>query len=151
MRCATAGSTVTPAFVNDATPLAIATSPAASDVFTTTGHAQVVAPSWMCAMLTAEPAGKPCRFTTKVADAEEMFPPASFAVMSVIDAVPVTVDSALVTGGTSFAGDSVAVNVGLVGVGVLGVELLLQPAAKSASATAMGDKRFIVRLSFCDQ
>src|SRR5436309_3251562 len=105
----------------------------------------------MCAMFTAEPAGNPCRFTTKVADAEVMFPPASFAVMRVIDAVPFTVDSAFVTGGTSLDGDSVAVNVGLVGVGVLGVELLLQPTAKSASATAMGDRHFIVRLSLCDQ
>jgi hypothetical protein len=102
----------------------------------------------MCAMLTADPAGNPVRFTTKVALADVMLPAASFAVISVMDAVPFTVDSALVTGGTSFAGDSVAVNVGLVGVGVVGVELLLQPAARTASATAMGDRRFIVKLSF---
>jgi hypothetical protein len=56
-----------------------------------------------------------------------------------------------VTGGTSFAGDSAAVNVGLVGDGLVGVELLLQPAAASASTTAMGDRRFIVGYSFSDQ
>src|SRR5262252_7593061 len=102
----------------------------------------------MCAMFTAEPAGNPCRFTTNVAVADVMFPAASFAVISVIEALPLTVDSALVIGGTSFAGNSVAVNVGLVGVGFVGVELLLQPTARTASATAIGDKRFIVRLSF---
>jgi len=51
-------------------------------------------------------------------------------------------------GGTSFAGESVAVNVGFVGVVGVGVVELLQPAARTAIATAMGDRRFIVRLSF---
>src|SRR4029078_9779740 len=111
MRWATAGSTVIPLLRNDATPLVMVTSPAANDVFTTTGHAQVLAPSWICAMFTAEPAGKPVKFTTNVADAHVMLPAASFAVTSVIDALPLTVDSAFVTGGTSFAGDSAAVNV----------------------------------------
>src|SRR5262249_52864855 len=101
----------------------------------------------MWAMFTADPAGNPWRFTTNVAVAEVTLPAASFAVISVMDAVPFTVDSALVIGGTSFAGDSVAVNVGLVGGGLVGVELLLQPAARSASTTAMGDRRFIVKLS----
>ena len=54
----------------------------------------------------------------------------------------------LVTGGTSFAGDSAAVNVGLVGAVVDGDVEELQPAAARASATAMRDKRVIVRLSF---
>jgi hypothetical protein len=62
----------------------------------------------------------------------------------VIVALPLTVDSALVIGGTSFAGDSVAVNVGFVGDGFVGVELSLQPAARRASAIATGDNRFIV-------
>jgi len=61
-------------------------------------------------------------------------------------AVPVTVDSAFVTGGTSFAGDSAAVNTGLFGDdGVDGdVELLLHPAARRLSATAIMDNCFIV-------
>jgi len=67
----------------------------------------------------------------------------------VILAVPVTADSLLVTGGTSFAGDSEALNTGVVatGVGVVDDELP-QPAAMNASATASTDNRFIVKLSF---
>ena len=39
------------AFVNDAGAVGqIVTSPGGDDVLTTTGHAQVLAPSWMCAM-----------------------------------------------------------------------------------------------------
>jgi hypothetical protein len=75
-----------------------------------------------------------------------MFPAASFCVTNVIVTFPVTVDSALVTGGTSLAGNSVAVNVGL--VGDVGDVELLQPAASRASTTATGDTRFIVKLSF---
>jgi len=102
----------------------------------------------MCAMFTDDPAGSPVRLTTNVAVADVMLPAASFAVTSVIDTFPATVDSAFVIGGTSFAGDSVAVNVGFVGVVGVGVVELLQPAARRAIATAMGDRRFIVRLSF---
>src|SRR5438105_5346861 len=97
-----AGSTLMFAFVNDAVPFEMATSPGVSVVFTTTGHAHVLAPSWMCAMLMADPAGKPVRFTTNVALAAVMLPAESFVVTSVIDTLPVTVDSMLVTGGTSF-------------------------------------------------
>ena len=134
-----------PDFVNDAVPLVIDTSPAVSDVFTTTGQAHVAAPSWMCAMLMADPAGKLERFTTKVAVAAVMLPAESFVVTSVIDTLPVTTDSELLTGGTSLAGDSAAVNVGLVGVVDEGDVEELQPTAARASATAMRDKRVIVR------
>jgi hypothetical protein len=65
----------------------------------------------------------------------------------VIDALPCTVDSALVIAGISFAGEICAVNVGLVGVDG-DVEELLQPAARRATATASRDRRVIVRLSF---
>jgi hypothetical protein len=102
----------------------------------------------MCAMFTDDPAGNPVKLTTNVALADVMLPAASFVVTIVIDALPLTVDSAFVTGGTSFAGDSAAVNVGFVGVVGVGVVELLQPAARKATATAMGDRRFIVRLSF---
>jgi hypothetical protein len=88
------------------------------------------------------------RFTTNVADADVMLPAPSFAVTNVIEAFPLATDSALVIGGTSFAGDSAAVNVGLVGVVGVGVVELLQPAASNATATAIGDRCFIVRLSF---
>jgi hypothetical protein len=83
-----------------------------------------------------------------VAEAEVMLPAESFVVTSVIDTLPVTTDSLLVTGGTSFEGDSDAVNVGLVGVVDDGDVEELQPTATRASATAMRDKRVIVRLSF---
>src|SRR5436305_8548924 len=102
----------------------------------------------MCAMFTDEPAGKPVRLTTKVTLAAVMLFAASRVTTIVIVALPLTVDSALVTGGTSLAGESAAVNVGLVGVVGVGELLLLQPAASRASTTAMGDRRFIVRLSF---
>jgi hypothetical protein len=76
-----------------------------------------------------------------------MLPPASFVVTSVIDAFPVTTDSALVIGGFSFAGEICAVNVGLVGVDG-DVEEELQPTANRAAATANADRRVIVRVSF---
>ena len=96
-------------------------------------------------MLMADPAGKLERFTTKVAVAAVMLPAESFVVTSVIDTLPVTTDSELLTGGTSLAGDSAAVNVGLVGVVDEGDVEELQPTAARASATAMRDKRVIVR------
>src|SRR5882724_9177290 len=99
----------------------------------------------MCAMLIAEPAGKPVRFTVNVAVAAVTLPAPSFVVSSTIVAVPATVPSGPETGGTSFAGDSVAVNVGFVGDGAV-VDELPQPAANSPSAAASKDKRFMVRL-----
>src|SRR5262249_24430612 len=102
----------------------------------------------MCAMLIDEPAGKPVRFTTKVAVAAVMLFAASLVVTNVIVAVPLTVDSAFVIGGTSLAGDNAAGNVGLVGVVGVGELLLPQAAASRASTIAMGGRRFIVRLSF---
>src|SRR5262245_48017057 len=101
----------------------------------------------MCAMLMADPDGKFERFTTKVAVAAVMLPAESFVVTSVMDTLPVTTDSLLVTGGTSLDGDSEAVKVGLVGV-VDGDVEELHPTATRASATAMRDRRVIVRLSF---
>src|SRR5438445_333019 len=102
----------------------------------------------MCAMLTVEPAGRLLMFTTKVAVAAVMLFAASRVTTKVIVASPLATDSAFVIGGTSLAGDSVAVNVGLVGVVGVGELLLLQPAANRARTIATGDRRFIVRLSF---
>src|SRR5262249_58886372 len=104
------------AFVNDATPFEIVTSPAPSDVFTTTGHAHVLAPSWMCAMFTADPAGNPVRLTTNVADAAVMLFAASRVTTSVIVELPLTVDSAFVIGGTSLSCHQAALHVALGGL-----------------------------------
>src|SRR4051812_8726226 len=99
----------------------------------------------MWAILTTEPAGKPPSVTPNVAVAAVMLPAESFVVFSVMFAVPVTVDSAFETGGTSFAGDSAAVNTGFAaGVVVEGeVELLPQPAAIRLRASARTGRRFI--------
>src|SRR5256885_1424872 len=94
-------------------------------------------------MFIVDPAGKPERFTTKVAVAAVMLPAASFVVTRVIVVLPETVDSALATGGTSLAGDNVAVNVGLVGV-VGAIEELPQPATQNPRAIVRMDRRFIV-------
>src|ERR1051325_10445623 len=59
--------------------------------------------------------------------------------------LPEPPDSPLVIAGTSFAGRRSAVNVGLVGVDVLGeVELFEQAATPRASTATRTDKRFIV-------
>jgi hypothetical protein len=73
-------------------------------------------------------------------------PLASLVTFSVTFAVPVTVDSALVTGGTSFAGESDAVNTGFAAGGVVvgDVEFFVHPAAITARATARTDRRFMV-------
>src|SRR5262245_891871 len=101
----------------------------------------------MCAMFTADPAGRPVMLTTNVAVAAVTLPAASLVVTIVIEALPDTTDSALVIAGISFAGEMDAVNVGLVGVEG-DVEELLQPTANRAIATAKTDKRVIVRFSF---
>src|SRR5579864_1612643 len=97
----------------------------------------------MCAMLIGVPAGYPFRLTTNVAVPAVMLFCASLVISNVMVTLPLPVDSAFDTGGTSLDGMSVAVNVGLVGeVGVAG-ELLLQPTAMSESATVTIDSRFM--------
>src|SRR5437667_10712989 len=100
----------------------------------------------MWAMFIADPAGKPPRVTANVTVADVMLPAASFVVTNVMLAVPLTPDSAFVTGGTSLAGDNAAVNVGLAvaGVVVADVEFLVHAAASSRIATTGTDRRFIV-------
>ena len=106
----------------------------------------------MCAMFTDEPAGNPPRVTANVAVAAVMLPAESLVVLKVIVAVPDTVDSALVTGGTSLAGDSNALKIGLAAVDgavvVVVDDELPHPAANRATARASADRRFIVKLSF---
>src|ERR1043165_4794536 len=98
----------------------------------------------MCAMLIGVPAGKPCRFTTKLAVPPVTLLFASRVRSNVIVAAPLPVFSALLIGGFSFAGRRSAVNVGLVGVeGPAGELLLLQPTAASASAMVTMDNRFM--------
>ena len=89
-------------------------------------------------MLIGVPAGKPLRFTTKVAVAAVTLPALSFVVTIVTVAVPVPVASRRRSAGTSFAGDSVAVNVGLVGVVGDVDDELPQPAAHTPRATTAG-------------
>src|SRR4051794_36958125 len=92
-------------------------------------------------MLIGVPAGKPVRLTTKVAVAAVMLPAASLVVTNVIVDVPLPLASAPVMAGTSFAGDSVATNVGLVGV-VGAVEDEPQPDTNTPRANSR-DNRFI--------
>src|SRR3954466_11790792 len=99
----------------------------------------------MWAILTTDPDGKPPSVTPNVAVAAVMLPAESLVVFSVMFAVPVTVDSAFVTGGTSFAGESAAVNTGFA-AGVVGdgdVEFFVHPAANRLRATAIKDSCFI--------
>src|ERR1019366_3074169 len=104
------------------------------------------APSWMWAIVNTVFAGKLLTLAMKVTFAVVMLPAESFVTSNVIVALPVPVDSALVIGGVSLAGSSVAVKVGLVGeVGEVD-ELLPQPAANSARTAARADRRFIGRL-----
>src|SRR5436189_6171756 len=100
----------------------------------------------MCAALIGVFAGKPFRFTTNVADAAVMLPAASFVKSNVIVALPLPLDSAFVTGGTSFAGLRSAVKVGFVGDVVVGDEELVQPAANSATAIASAGQYLIPSL-----
>src|SRR5437588_8160957 len=69
----------------------------------------------MWATLIAVPAGKPLRFTTNVAVAAVICPAEFVVVSNVTVTLPEPAASAPTTGGTSFVGDSAAVNVGLVG------------------------------------
>src|ERR1044072_2741306 len=92
----------------------------------------------MWAMLIEDPAGMPVSVTEKVAVADVTFPDPSLTVSIVTVDVPCTVDSAFVTGGTSFAGESVAVKIVRFGLaeGEVGEsESDPHPAANSASAT----------------
>src|SRR5262249_24080998 len=147
IRCTTAGSALMFAFVNDATPFEIVTSPGPSVVFTTIEPLQLLAHSWMYAIFTVDPVGRPVMLTTKVTVAEVMLPAPSLVVTNVIEALPCTTDSPFVMAGISFAGEIEAENVGLVDADG-DVELLLQPTANKAAATASIDTGFIVGLSF---
>src|SRR2546427_5381270 len=99
----------------------------------------------MCAMLIGVPAGNPVRFTTNVAVAAVMLFAESRVMSNVMVALPLPLASAPVIGGFSLDVRRSAVNVGLVGVGEVGVLLLPQPAAMSASAIEARVKRFILR------
>src|SRR4051794_32936940 len=88
-----------------------------------------------------EPAGKPVRLTTAVTLAPVIALAASLVTSNVIAAVPDATDSAFPMAGTSFAGDSCAENVSLVGAAGVGVgevvELLLpQPATRDVKTIA---------------
>src|SRR4051812_15128141 len=121
MRFAISGVTGMFSRVNDARLFAIVTCPDVTVVLTTTGQAQVLAPSWMWAAVMFEPAGNPPSVTAKFAVADVTLPALSRVVLSVMVAVPVTDDSAFVTGGTSFDGDNAEVKIGFVdGDGVFG-------------------------------
>src|SRR4030095_4727238 len=97
----------------------------------------------MCAMLNGVPAGNPRRLTTKVTFAEVTLPAASLVTSKVMVAVPLPVDSALVTGGTSFDGFRSAVKIDLSASGLVGVlfEQLHDAIATTAANTA---RRLIV-------
>src|SRR5438093_5627126 len=98
----------------------------------------------MWATVIVEPAGNPERFATTVAFALVMVFDASLVTSNVIVAVPDATDSAFVMGGTSFAGESCAENVGLGGVvGVGAVDEPLQPTARDARTTRRTDARVI--------
>src|SRR5215510_3067364 len=69
----------------------------------------------MCAMLNGVFAGKPLRVTWNDTVPLVMLPAASLVTLNVIVAVPLPLASALVIGGTSFAGRRSAVKAGLTG------------------------------------
>src|SRR5437773_4090801 len=98
----------------------------------------------MCAILIGVPAGKPDRLTTNVAVPAVMLPAASFVTSKVTVALPLPLASAPVIAGTSFAGDSCAVNVGLVGLVGVGEVDELHPIDPTASRAARTERRFIV-------
>jgi hypothetical protein len=100
-------------------------------------------------MLIGVLAGNPDRFTTNVAVAAVTFPALSLVVTIVTVEVPLPVASAPTIAGFSFAGNSVAVNVGFVGaVGV--VEDEPQPETRTPKATHRRDRRFIEPTPFRD-
>jgi hypothetical protein len=90
------------------------------------------------------PAGKFDMLTTNVAVAEVTLPALSFVVTNVTVAVPVPAASAPTIAGTSLAGESVAVNVGFVGVVGAVEDELPQAAANTPRVTnSREEKRFI--------
>ena len=95
------------------------------------------------------PAGNPLMLTTNVMVAAVTLPAVSLVATIVTVAVPLPLASAPVTAGTSLAGDSVATNVGLVGV-VGAVDELPQPETNAPRANSR-DSRFIGHYSFCER
>jgi hypothetical protein len=88
--------------------------------------------------------GSPLMLTTNVTDTGPVkLPDPSLGPSNVIVASPLPPDSSFVIGGTSFAADKAAVNVGFVGVVDGDVDDFEQPAATNARATTNRDKRFI--------
>jgi hypothetical protein len=144
--CASAGSTVRFAAVKEPDPLVSTFCPAVMPLFTTTLPFTPDAAWWMCARLIGVPAGKPVRFTTNVAVAAVTLFAESRVTTIVTVALPLPEASAPVMTGTSFAGESAAVNVGLVGVEVVGLEFLLHPAARKQTAAQTRENRFITSL-----
>src|SRR6267378_2897224 len=99
----------------------------------------------MCAMLIGVPAGNPVRLTANVAVEAMILPLASFVTSNVMVAVPVPEASAPTMGGTSLAGDNVALKTGWrETVGFVTDDELPQPPARTPSARTMTDRRFIV-------
>src|SRR5579871_4580746 len=106
----------------------------------------------MCPSVTVVPAGNPLSVALKVTLAVCTLPDESFVTNIVIDTLPVPDDSALVMGGTSLDGNSVAVKTGL-GAAVLpegDVDDEPQPAATNASATINAATRVMSSTS-CSQ
>src|SRR3954467_8559264 len=103
----------------------------------------------MCAALIDVPAGNPVMLTTNVMVAAVTLPAESFVVTIVTVAVPLPLASAPETAGTSLAGDSVATNVGLVGV-VGAVDELPQPETNTPRANSR-DSRFIGTTPFAKE
>src|SRR5882724_5454610 len=97
----------------------------------------------MCARLIGVFAGNPLRVMTNVAVAAVIWADALTVVSIVIVTEPLPTDSAPLIGGTSLAGDSVAVNVGLAAAVVGAVDELPHPAAKSASDATRTGSPFI--------
>src|SRR5689334_18024692 len=98
----------------------------------------------MCAMLMGLPAGIPVMLTTNVTDTGPVkLPEASRGPSNVIVASPLPPDSSFEIGGTSFAAEREAVNVGFEGVVDGDVDDFEQPEATNARATTNRDKRFI--------
>src|SRR4051794_3820265 len=96
------------------------------------------------------PAGNPVMLTTNVMVAAVTLPAESFVVTIVTVAVPLPLASAPVTAGTSLAGDSVATNVGLVGVVGAVEDELPQPDTKTPRANRR-DSRFISTTPFAKE
>src|SRR5262245_51296862 len=97
----------------------------------------------MWAAVSAVPGGKPWKVPEKLAVATVMWLAPSRVTTNVIVTSPEPPDSALATGGTSFAGRMSAVNVGLTGVevdGAVDTPLHALETASIAASTSLGSR-----------